>query len=235
MLKNIKSALIIKLSKENILSVKNFISQKNIKDLYFELPAYIEEQDVEEYEKFINFIIDKKYEKFFINNISQIFMFKEKKVLLYAGQYLYTLNHYSAEFLSKYKINNFVLSWEDDLYNIKDLSKFLKNNLIVYLSGFPEIVISKMKFVKDIQNKNIKSNKDEFKVISQAENIIIPKYPINLFSFKNNLISMGIKSFGIDLSYIEPNKNYLIQIVKAFNNNMYISSQNKFNFERILK
>ncbi|MBR3627556.1 MAG: U32 family peptidase, partial [Elusimicrobia bacterium] len=143
LLKNIKSALIIKLSKENILSVKNFISQKNIKDLYFELPAYIEEKDIKEYEKFINFIIDKKYNKFFINNISQIYMFKEKKVLLYAGQYLYTLNHYSAEFLSKYKINSFVLSWEDDLYNIKDLSKFLKNNLIVYLSGFPETVISK--------------------------------------------------------------------------------------------
>ena len=33
---------------------------------------------------------------------------KNKKVLLYAGQYLYTLNSYSAELLSKYKINVFV-------------------------------------------------------------------------------------------------------------------------------
>nr|MCR4662502.1 hypothetical protein [Endomicrobiaceae bacterium] len=184
---------------------------------------------------FINFVTDKKYNNFFINNISQFFMFKEKKVLLYAGQYLYTLNNYSAELLLKYNIKGFVSSWEDDLFNIKDLSKFLKNNLIVFLSGFPEVVISKMKFVEDIRNKNIKSNKDEFRVVSQTDNIIVPKYPVNLFNFKNNLAGMGIKSFGIDLSYIEPNMNYLTQIVRAFNNNVYISSANKFNFERKLK
>lgn len=235
LLKSVRASIIIKLSKENILSVKNFISQKNINDLYFELPPYINEQDINNYEKFINFVTDKKYNKFFINNISQIYMFKNKKSLLYAGQYLYTLNCYSAEFLSEYKINGFCSSWEDDLANIKDLSKSLKNNLIVYLSGFCEVVISKMKFVSDIRNKNIKSDKDEFKVVSGEDNIIIPKYPVNLLSFKNSLLKFGVKSFGIDLSYIEPNLNYLIQIVKAFNNNAYISSQNKFNFERKLK
>lgn len=236
LLKNVKAATVIKLSKENILSVKNFLSQKNINDLYFELPPYIEEKDIKVYENFINFVTDKKYNKFFINNISQIYMFEGKKSLLYAGQYLYTLNNYAAEFLSEYKINGFCSSWEDDLQNIKDLSKVLKNNLIVYLSGFPEIVTSKMEFVPEIRNKNIKSDKDEFKVFSNNnENIIVPKYPINLLGFKNSLLNAGIKSFGIDLSYIEPNTNYLTQIVKAFNNNAYISSQNKFNFERKLR
>ena len=235
LLKNVKASTIIKLSKENLNVVKNFVSQKSVNDLYFEFPPYVDEQDIKIYDSFINFVIDKKHNKFFINNVSQIYMFKDKKSLLYAGQYLYTLNNYSAEFLSKYKINGFCSSWEDDLSNIKDLSKNLKNNLIVYLSGFPEVVVSKMKFVGEIRNKNIKSDKDEFKVVSKEDNIIVPKYPINLFSFKNNLVSMGIKSFGIDLSYIEPNINYLTQIVKAFNNNAYISSANKFNFERKLK
>ena len=156
--------------------------------------------------------------------------------MLYAGQYLYTLNNYAAEFLSEYKINGFCSSWEDDLQNIKDLSKVLKNNLIVYLSGFPEIVTSKMEFVPEIRNKNIKSDKDEFKVFSNNnENIIVPKYPINLLGFKNSLLSVGVKSFGIDLSYIEPNLNYLTQVIRAFNNNVYMSSVNKFNFERKLK
>ena len=93
-----------------------------------------------------------------------------------------------------------------------------------------------MKFVDDIINKNIKSDKDEFKVFSKDnENVIVPKYPINLFSFKNGLLKTGIKSFGIDLSYIEPNQNYLTQILRVFNNNIYISSTNKFNFEKKLK
>ncbi len=236
LLKNVKAATVIKLSKENILSVKNFLSQKNINDLYFELPPYIEEKDIKVYENFINFVTDKKYNKFFINNISQIYMFEGKKSLLYAGQYLYTLNNYAAEFLSEYKINGFCSSWEDDLQNIKDLSRVLKNNLIVYLSGFPEIVTSKMEFVPEIRNKNIKSDKDEFKVFSNNnENIIVPKYPINLLGFKNSLLKFGAKSFGIDLSYIEPNLNYLTQVIRAFNNNVYMSSVNKFNFERKLK
>ena len=236
LLKNTKSATVIKLSKSNVDTIKNFISQKEIKNLYFELPPYIDEKDIKVYEGFINFVIDKKYNSFFINNISQIYLFKNKKSLLYAGQYLYTLNNYSAKFLSEYKINGFCASWEDDLQNIKDLSKVLKNNFVVYLSGFPEIVTSKMKFVDDIVNKNIKSDKDEFKVFSKDnENVIVPKYPINLLSFKNGLLKAGIKSFGIDLSYIEPNQNYLTQILRAFNNNIYISSTNKFNFERKLK
>ena len=233
--RNINASIVVKISKNDINDIKNFVLKNKIKDLYFEFPSYIDEQDIKSYEKFISFCINKNYNSFFVNNISQIYLFKNKKVILYAGQFLYTLNSYSAEFLSKYNIKSFVVSWEDDLYNIKDLSKVLKKNLIIYLSGFPEIVISKMKFIKDVCNKNIKSNKDEFRVISQYSNIIIPKYPVNLFGFKNKLLSMGIKSFGIDLSYINPNTNYLTQILKVFNNNLYINSSNKFNFERQLK
>ncbi len=235
LLKNINTSIVLKISKNNINDIKNFVLQNNIKNLYFELPTYIDEQDIKLYEKLISICISKNHTDFFINNISQLYMFKDKKISLHAGQFLYTLNSYSAEFLSEYNIKSFVTSWEDDLYNIKDLSKNLKNNLTVYLSGFPELVISKMKFVEDVCNKNIKSDKDEFKVISQHENIIIPKYPINLFNFKNNLIKFGIKSFGIDLSYIDSNINYLNQILKIFNNSLYISSANKFNFERKLK
>ena len=41
LLKDINAAIVIKLSKDNIFSIKNYVSQKNIKDLYFELPQYI--------------------------------------------------------------------------------------------------------------------------------------------------------------------------------------------------
>ncbi len=240
-----ESAIVIKLSKNNIFEIKKLNNPKNF---YFELPAYIDEEDLSLFQTNIDFLISKGCQNFFINNISQLYMFERKIrkeqqtkpairqsgiVNLYSGQYLYTLNSCSAEFLSKYGVCAFTTSWEDDLFNIKDLSKILKNNLIVYLSGFPEVVTSKMKFVKEIENKKIKSGVDEFKVISNgSENFIIPKFPINLLGFKNRLAAAGIKSFAIDLSYIEPNVNYLTQILRAFNNNLYINSANKFNFER---
>ena len=236
LIKNIKTDIIIKFSKNDISEIKNIVLKNFKTDFCFELPQYINEKDINLFENFINFLVEKKYSRFFVNNISHLYFFKNKNVSVYAGQFLYTLNFYTAQLLSRYKIKAFVSSWEDDLNNIKDLSEKLKNNLIVYLSGFPEIVLSKMKFVDIVENKNIKSDKDEFKVITKNdENIIIPKYPINLFGFKNKLMNMNIKSFGIDLSYIEPNKNYLAQIMNVFNNNLYLSSANKFNFERKLK
>ena len=231
-LKN-KFAVVIKLNKNNILNIK---SLNNLKDYYFEICPYIDEQDINLFQQTINFLFDKGCRNFFINNISHFEFFNNKKVKLFAGQNLYVLNDYSAEFLFNRKVDAFVTSWEDDLYNIKDLAKNLKNNLIVYLSGFPEVVISKMKFADEVKNKNIKSGMDEFKVVSNVDdNIVIPKYPINLLGFKNNLLKCGIKTFGIDLSYIEPNVNYFTQIVKAFNTGIYINSKNKFNFERRLK
>jgi putative protease len=236
LIKNVKADIIIKFSKNDINEIKDMILNNFKTDFYFELPQYIDEKEINLFESFINFLIEKKYSRFFLNNISHLYFFKNKNVSLYAGQFLYTLNYYVAQLLSRYKIKAFVSSWEDDLYNIKDLSEKLKNNLIVYLSGFPEIVLSKMKFVDIVKSKNIKSDKDEFRIITKDdENVIVPKYPINLFGFKNKLMHMNIKSFGIDLSYIEPNKNYLSQIMNVFNNNLYLSSANKFNFERGLK
>ncbi len=232
--------VVIKLNKNNITNIKTL---NNLKNYYFELPAYIDEEDLNLFQKSIAFLISKNCKNFFINNISHFCFFSKHltssplySFSLFSGQYLYSMNSYSAELLSKYGVKAFVTSWEKDLFNIKDLSKNLKNNLIVYLTGFPEIVISKMKFVKEIENKSIRSGIDEFRIISNSdENVIIPKYPINLFGFKSRLSSMGIKSFGIDLSHIEPNQNYLAQILKAFNSNAYINSTNKFNFERRLK
>ena len=218
LLKN-KTAIVIKLNKNNIADIK---SLKDIKDFYIELPAYIDEEGLKLFQQNIDFIINKGCTKFFINNISHFEFFNNKKVELFAGQFLYTLNTYSAQFLYTQQINSFCVSWEDDIYNIKNLSKYLKNRLIVYLVGFPEIVTSKMNFLDEVENKNIKSNKDEFTVISNNnENIIIPKFPINLLSFKKSLINIGIKSFGIDLCYIESNINYLNQILNAFNNNLF--------------
>ncbi len=232
LLKN-KTDIVIKLNKNNISDIKNL---NDIKDLYIELPAYIDEEDLKLFQKNIDLFVVNGCTKFFINNISHFEFFNDKKVELFTGQFLYTLNVCSAEVLSSKNINAFCASWEDDIYNIKNLSKYLKNRLIVYLVGFPEIVTSKMKFLDEAKNKNIKSNKDEFKVVSNDnENIIIPKFPINILSFKNNLINMGIKSFGIDLSYTEPNINYLNQILTVFNNNFYMNSINKFNFERKIK
>lgn len=231
--KNIPAAVVIRLSKHNLQNIKTL---SGIDNYYIELPAYIEEQDLQPYLHNIEYVTAKGCKNFFINNISHFYFFQKAKVNIYAGQFLYSLNSYSCEILSKLGIAAFASSWEDDLTNIALLSKFLNGRMIVYLSGFPEIAVSKMGLPENTGTKNIKSNKDEFKIITDGgDSILIPRFPVSLFNLKSNFVKLKINSFGIDLSYTAPNKNYLVQILKAFNGQAYISSDYKFNIERQLK
>ncbi|MFA7074401.1 MAG: peptidase U32 family protein [Endomicrobiaceae bacterium] len=233
LLKASAAALIVKLTKNNIQNIKTL---PPINNLYIELPSYIDEQDLPRYSRNIDCLIKTGCGNFFINNISHFYFFKNKKINIYAGQFLYSLNSYSAEFLSKSGVAAFTVPWEDDLTNMTSVSKFLKGKIIVYLSGFPEIAVSKMLVPDKIKNKNIKSNRDEFKIIDcGGDSVLIPKFPVSFFNLKNNFLKLKINSFAVDLSYISPNKNYLSQILKAFNGQAYISSDFKFNIERQLK
>lgn len=233
LLKTSTAALIVKLTKNNIKNIKTLMP---INSFYFELPPYIDEQDLPLYSANIDYLIKTGCRNFFINNISHFNFLKNKKVNVYAGQFLYSLNSYGAEFLSKLSVAAFTVPWEDDLSNIAAVSKFLSGRMIAYLSGFPEVAVSKMLLSDKVKNKNIKSNRDEFKIIDcGGDSVLIPKFPVSLFVFKNNFLKLKINSFAIDLSYISPNKNYLSQVLKAFNGQAYISSDFKFNVERQLK
>jgi hypothetical protein len=112
----------------------------------------------------------------------------------------------------------------------------INGGLIVYLSGFPELSVSKMTFSDAVKNQNIKSARDEFKIISSdKQNIILPRYPVTAFGLKSIFLKFKINSFAIDLSYIEPDKNYLDAVLKAFYGSANINSVSKFNLDRKLR
>lgn len=233
LLEKSKEIIVLKLTLNNLEKIRSI---QSVGKYYIELPPFIEEEDIDKYSNIINFLIKNECKYFFINNISHFGFFENKSVFLYGGQFLYTLNSYTAEILTKFKVEAFTVSWEDDLSNVSETAKILNDKLIVYLSGFPELAVSKMICSNEIENQNIKSNKDEFKVINNGKNkVIIPKYPVTIFDLKSIFLKYKINSFGIDLSYTEPNKNYLDLLLKTFYNNTNINSVCKFNFNRKLK
>lgn len=233
LLEKSKEIIVLKLTLNNL---EKIMSIQSVAKYYIELPPFIEEEDIDKYSNIINFLIKNECKHFFINNISHFGFFENKNIFLYGGQFLYTLNSYTAETLTKFKVEAFTVSWEDDLSNVSETAKILNDKLIVYLSGFPELAVSKMICSSEIENQNIKSNKDEFKIINGGKNnVILPRYPITIFDLKSILLKFKINSFGIDLSYIEPNKNYLDLLLRTFYNNTNINSAHKFNFNRKLK
>ncbi|MCL2390151.1 MAG: U32 family peptidase [Endomicrobia bacterium] len=231
MLKQVQhdTSIIFTLDKENIKHV-----QKASEIKYFELPPYIDEQDLAVFEETINKL---KSKEFFLNNLEH-FKFFKKEASLHAGNFLYVLNSFSADFLLKNKIVDFVPSIEDDFKNISELAgNGLAGRAIFYLSGFPALAASAMTQHCELsKNKNIESLKDTFQVIHRNNKVtIIPQYPVMLFNKKKRLEKLGINKFIIDLSFIVPNKTYLETVLNAYYGKIPLQNGCEFNFERGLK
>ena len=232
LIKNINSKTVICLEKNLLTGITNL---KNVKDFYFELPAYIDQEDIKHFNNTITYLIKNKVENFFINNLAHFGFFKNSKINIYGGQFLYMLNTYAAEFLANKNIKAFTVSAEDNLTNIKTLANKLNDKLIVYLFGFYKLAISKM--YNDINNEQtIKTNKDIFQILKENKStIVISKYPVNLFEYKQLLTKLKINSFAIDLSFIKPDKNFINLLINAFNGKINLNSMTTFNFEKILQ
>jgi len=229
LLKPLKTdGIVFSLSRENLSKAD---ALKNVD--CFELPSFIGEADLP---LFQNAADKLKNKIFFINNLSH-FEFFDGKANLNAGAFLYLLNSFSADFLFKKEIKDFVFSHEDDFYNISDLAKEnLAARGIFYLSGFPRLAVSKMTPHKDLAQEIISSQKDSFKVLNKnGEAVVLPQYPVTLFNKIPKLKKLGITKFIIDLSCIKPNKTYLETLLNAYAGKIQLQNGFEFNFDRGLK
>ncbi|MCL2145044.1 MAG: U32 family peptidase [Endomicrobia bacterium] len=224
--------IIFSLNKDNLNAAENL---KNIN--FFELPPYIEEDELPLFQKAVNNISKNAKAVFFINNISH-FRFFDGKTKLLAGQFLYCANSFSAGFLFEKGISGFVFSWEDDFKNIAELSKAgLGGYGIFYLSGFPALAVSKMKMHKDLsRDELIDCAKDSFRLVQRnGTAFVLPQYPVMLFNKKQQLKKIKINKFAIDLSFMKPDKNYAAVLFDAYYGKRPLHNEYEFNFERELK
>lgn len=220
------------------LSAENAAAAENLNDAdYFEIPPYIGEADLPAYKKIILKLARKK-KKFFLNNIGHFSFFDKLQTELYAGSFLYSLNSFSVDFLFKKGVRNFVFSAEDDIKNIKELSKSkAAAKGIFYLSGFLPLALSAMSPHADMPRKGIiSSQKDSLRIETFcAKTAVLARYPVMLFDKKEELKKAGISRFIIDLSFIEPDKKYLSCVLDAFYGKRPLQGGLKFNFDRGLK
>jgi putative protease len=232
--KNKNLSLIFSLDKNNIKNIELF---KNFD--YLELPPYIDESDLSEFQQTIDKTSTVGKKGFFINNFAYFHFFKNNEIPLFAGHYIYTLNSFAADFLFSKGIKSFEFSIEDDFKNILELTKKgLYSNGMFYISGFPVLAISLMKNKDLNQNKQFAMNslKDSFQVLNKNGKVyVISQFPVMLFNKIHTLKKPKINKFTIDLSFIEPNKSYLDSVLDAFNGRRPLQNNIEFNFDRGLK
>lgn len=236
--------IIFSINKNNIHSFKNYITKLafthhdiQTNKLAIELPPFIAQREINSYKNIISFFSSKNINKYIINNISQLALLPSISEKI-AGSYLYTWNAYSARLLKEYNVNHFFISWEDDIVNIMNLcNSGLKKQLMINIFGYPVITRSRM-LPKRIDYNIVTSGKNDFsfKQILEGEmNLLIPDKPVMIFNATDKLKNLGIKHFVIDLSFINPDKNFLEDLMQSFKYRTNLDNSFKFNFKRGVK
>ncbi|MFH1368801.1 MAG: peptidase U32 family protein [Elusimicrobiota bacterium] len=238
---------VFSVSKENMRAARS-ISSKAGENLYFELPPFIGQRDVPEFMKFVNEASASGIKTWVLNNISHLEFFNNSGCALIAGGFLYTWNAYTAQFLLAKGVSRFVVSSEDDFLNIRKMSgPGLGSHLAVYLYGHPAVVRSRIVTRGNLDDGIISENSmpkaaseakissSYFPVFESDTTVLIPEKPVSVFTFRKKFRDCGIKNFGMDLSYLKPDRALWSVLIDAYQKEENIVGSLKFNFKRGVK
>lgn len=239
-LQDANTDLVLSLNRDNIHA---FL--KSAKDLSFprervlcEFTPYISQREFPDFRSAVEELTAIGFSRWVLNNVSQFKLFKEPPQELVAGHFLYTWNAYAAAALKELGVSRFVLSWEDDILNIKELCRLaLRGHLSVYLYGHPPLSRSRF-MTRDMCDGTPLEERPglRFKrVYESGSGMVIPEIPVALFNAREKLSALGIDTFGIDLSFIPPDKKQLKEILQSYHESSNPDASFKFNHKRTVK
>ncbi|MFH1353321.1 MAG: peptidase U32 family protein [bacterium] len=244
---NNKMRLVFALNLENIYKCDEIISRAG-NEITMELPPFIGNREIKTFRQQIEKMLSGGVKNWVLNNISQLKFFKDEQCVLTAGHFLYAWNAYAAAFLWDRGITSFTVSWEDDFLNMKAMSgPGLGRHMIVYTYGYPPVVRSKIITQDYLGKVLIKANdkskgniaeKEEtgfFPVPESKLSLLMPFSPVCIFSSRSKLKKLGIRNFGIDLSFIKTDKQLLNALLSGYTEQENILNSVKFNFKRSIK
>jgi len=228
--------IIFVLNKRNFeLLRKNFASLPFApKDFILYLnPYFSEESDVLLQEE-LNFLINKGFNNFIVNNIGQISILKNYDANIIAGPYLYTFNRYSVNFLHDAGCHFFVNPLENNKKNLFEVNEFFDPRLwFVEIFGYPELFQIKADLSKKYDFTDLADNfQNQFHIFANEEQTsIIPEIPFSIIDKIPQLQKNNFNKFIIDLSFMNISKNYYKTIMKAVDNREIIEKFSRFNWK----
>jgi putative protease len=230
------------LTKENLHQSKA-LPADSLRSLAGELPPFIAQRDIELYRQAIDAMISRGITRWVVNNVSQFEFFKGEEVELTAGHLLYTWNAYTAAFLASVGVKYVTASWEDDFLNIRKMcGPGLARSLVVYLYGFPAVVRSRF-ITRELLSADKISDRtpagshehllhSSFYPVFESElALLIPEKPVSIFTGLRKLKEIGVQNFGIDLSYMRPDKKMWHELFTAYSSGENPQNTVKFNFK----
>ncbi len=243
--KNKKTRVIFSLNQGNIYHADEIIRRLG-NETAMELPPFIGQREIQPFRNQIEKMISAGVRDWTLNNISHLGFFRDTDCSLSAGQFLYAWNAYAAAFLDDRGVKSFNVSWEDDFLNVRDFSGPVPSErMLIYLYGHPPVARSRIltpdyigdELIRE-NDKGSKKGKDEngfYPVAESKLTLLIPAKPVCLFSSRRKLQALGIRDFGIDLSFMPPDKKLLNTLLDSYDESENIPGSVRFNFKRGVK
>ncbi len=226
------------LNRDNIHAFLRLAKDYSTENVICELTPFIGQREFPDFRAAVSELLGAGFSRWVLNNISQFKLFEEPPRELISGHFLYSWNAYAATALKELGVSRFVVSWEDDALNIKELCRLaLRGHLAVYLYGHPPLARSRFITRAMCGGPPVEERPGlRFrKVFESGSGVVIPEVPVSLFNTRKKLSALGIETFGIDLSFIAPNEKRLKQLLRSYREGVNPDASFKFNYKRTVK
>ncbi|MFV0366566.1 MAG: peptidase U32 family protein [Mangrovibacterium sp.] len=221
------SSLVLSLSKREWQSFdfnRKFI-QKYIDKIALELPKFIAENSLSDWESIIDTAHQMGVRHFVVSHLSQK-MLIPANCQITSNEQVYVFNDAAAQFISN-EVDHFSYPIENDWQNLSTLTH---NEGIFYIHTMPELFYSRM----PIQIKEADFS-DGFErtfhtCVKDGMTIVTPSQAVNFMQHRHKLEGAGIRRFMIDLKHQTPNPKLLKQLFINFKKGCALSQTSGFNF-----
>ncbi len=197
--------------------------------LILELPKFISELKLKDYQKTLARLFSKRFNKYSLSHISQK-LIVPRGAAIYANESIYSLNDVAVNYLQNEGVKEMIYSYENEYPN---LLKGRDRNGIIPIYFYPELFYSRMPVRAGRELKDTAGKKYN-KVVSSGFTIIYPEKPVSFTQNIQKFKSKGFSKFLIDISN-EQNKNKLNEILQAAKSSSKISGASDFNMKKGLR
>lgn len=223
--KDIKAVPHTKFQQKYLIPIDEFKEEEsgNYHNIYWELPLFIAETDLEKTKEIVHKIYQKGYKNFAISHISQLLLLPQGVKIL-TNEYIYSLNDLAIQQLKSWGISSYILPGENDIPN---LNHYNVNDGIVPIFFTPALFSSRM----PVHQNTIKDTKNSYQIVRKGKlTLTYPTTPVCIFSFMNKLANYN--NFLIDLSTPNITTNDFAEILDYFAKEKNTLNSTKFNYKK---
>jgi len=223
-------AIILDMSMKDLqcLDFNRPVIKKNLAKLVVALPHLIQESRIplvsDLVEKFWNFGIS----TFMVHQLWQLPILEDlKDIGLWLSENCYSLNDASIAMYKGIGVERYILPFENDYSN---LASYDYRDGIVPVYFTPRLFTSRMPVMKngDICTDSTGRYQNQ---IRDGISVLYPDVPVSLLHKRDDLMSLGYRSFLLDFSHEKPSGNTFARLMKAYHEKTPVQPSSLFNFK----